>query len=44
MTSSNDALSRIQRKVRILTWMYAISLVLTFILLCLTWLIDSRIP
>jgi hypothetical protein len=40
----DDALTRIQRKVRILIWLMAITLVLTFILFCLTWLIDSRIP
>jgi hypothetical protein len=39
-----DTLSRIQRQVRILVWLMAITLVLTFILFCLTFLIGSRIP
>jgi hypothetical protein len=38
-----DTLTRIQRQVRILIWLMAITLVLTFILFCLTWLISSRV-
>jgi hypothetical protein len=38
-----DALSRIQRQVRILIWLMAITLVLTFILFCLTWLTALRL-